>query len=263
MPSNNSSAVQVMRPKTDPVRLSADLSTSAKLREALADGRRQLPTQGDVQRLSSRVEAAILAGVPAPNWAPLGKAGLTGKAGFTGLAAKIGVVAVASAGIVASGLFLSARHSSHVGPTASAQALAPSATAIASALLPLSSSEATPTVLAPRSLDDSAKSPSPASSPTNATASHENGTTPVSESVLLNQARSALRSNPRRALALTQEHAKRFANGVLAQEREVIAIEALSRLGQSDTASSRARDFERRFPGSAHQSKVDQLTREK
>jgi hypothetical protein len=44
---------------------------------------------------------------------------------------------------------------------------------------------------------------------------------------------------------------------VLAQEREVIAIEALKRLGRSDEAARRAADFARRYPGSAYRKKLD------
>jgi hypothetical protein len=42
----------------------------------------------------------------------------------------------------------------------------------------------------------------------------------------------------------------------LAQEREVIAIEALSKLGRADDARSRAGRFEQQYPNSAHRRKV-------
>jgi hypothetical protein len=79
---------------------------------------------------------------------------------------------------------------------------------------------------------------------------------PMSEAALLGAAQAALRSDPGRALALVQEHRRRFAGGALVQEREVIAIEALSRLGRTDEARSRARGFEQAYPGSAHRRKV-------
>jgi hypothetical protein len=62
-------------------------------------------------------------------------------------------------------------------------------------------------------------------------------------------------------LSLTREHARRFPQGALAQEREVIAIEALSRLGRTEAARQRGTQFERQYPGSAHQPKVEQVTR--
>jgi len=81
------------------------------------------------------------------------------------------------------------------------------------------------------------------------------------EADLLERARSALASNPSRALSLTTEHKLRFPGGVLAQEREVIAIEALRKLGKSDQASLRADQFAKQYPGSAHRHKLDAGTR--
>ena len=82
-----------------------------------------------------------------------------------------------------------------------------------------------------------------------------------SESALLAQAQAALRSNPQRALALTREHKRRFPTGALAQEREVIAIEALNRIGDGDAARKRAKEFETSYPGSAHRRKVQNATK--
>jgi hypothetical protein len=69
---------------------------------------------------------------------------------------------------------------------------------------------------------------------------------------LLARARRVVASDPARALQLTAEHARRFADGTLAQEREVLAIGALSRLGHRDLAAARARRFIERYPDSAH-----------
>ena len=79
----------------------------------------------------------------------------------------------------------------------------------------------------------------------------------TAEAELLNAAQRVLSTNPERALALTRTHRQRFPNGVLAQEREVIAIEALSRLGRKDDARRRSEEFGRTYPGSAHQRKVE------
>jgi hypothetical protein len=78
-----------------------------------------------------------------------------------------------------------------------------------------------------------------------------------SEPVLLEQARKALASAPAAALALTNEHAARFPHGALAQEREVIAIEALRRLHRSAEAESRSAAFAKAYPGSAHRRMVE------
>jgi hypothetical protein len=68
---------------------------------------------------------------------------------------------------------------------------------------------------------------------------------------LLARARRIVASAPARALQLTAEHARRYQDGVLAQEREVLAIDALARLGHRDLAAARARRFER-YPDAAH-----------
>jgi hypothetical protein len=59
------------------------------------------------------------------------------------------------------------------------------------------------------------------------------------EAALLERARVALGGNAADALAVTEAHAAQFPNGKLAMERELLAIEALRRLGR--TAEARAR----------------------
>ncbi|HYP90796.1 MAG TPA: hypothetical protein VEQ59_21665 [Polyangiaceae bacterium] len=76
---------------------------------------------------------------------------------------------------------------------------------------------------------------------------------------LLRQAQQAAASDPSRALSLTALHLARFPSGVLAQERDVIAIDALLRLGRSSEARARARAFEQSYPGSAHAQRLHEL----
>ncbi|MBW2524326.1 MAG: hypothetical protein JRI23_09135 [Deltaproteobacteria bacterium] len=78
----------------------------------------------------------------------------------------------------------------------------------------------------------------------------------VEEHKLLRAARARLADDPRGAYALTQEHKRRFPRGMLAQEREVIAIEALSRMGKDDAAQSRADRFGDAYPDSPHRDRV-------
>lgn len=82
---------------------------------------------------------------------------------------------------------------------------------------------------------------------------------PPSESQLLDAARAALASSPDRALALARRHAQLYPKGVLVQEREVIAIEALKRKGSKTAAQERAAGFERKFPNSPHKNKIEKL----
>lgn len=77
------------------------------------------------------------------------------------------------------------------------------------------------------------------------------------EAELLERARNALSGSPARALALTDQHRARFPSGVLAQEREVIAIQALQRLGRTAQAAERSADFARRYPNSAYRKKLN------
>ena len=78
-----------------------------------------------------------------------------------------------------------------------------------------------------------------------------------SEVELLARARDLLGSSPAEALALTQQHATQFPGGALAQEREVLAIEALRHLGRMDEARARKDRFLSAYPGSAHRQRLE------
>lgn len=80
--------------------------------------------------------------------------------------------------------------------------------------------------------------------------------TAEAEAKLLERARAALAAQPGQALALTEEHARRFTRGALREEREVVAIQALRKLGRSSAAAERAARFEQRYPGSVHLEKI-------
>jgi hypothetical protein len=72
------------------------------------------------------------------------------------------------------------------------------------------------------------------------------------EAELLFEARRAMPSDAARALRLVGEHEKRYPNGRLVPEREVLAIEALRSLGRKAEADARLRRFEARYPDSFH-----------
>lgn len=80
-----------------------------------------------------------------------------------------------------------------------------------------------------------------------------------SELLLVERAQRALRRDPAVALSLSGEHAALFPSGNLAQEREVIAIEALLRLTQPRAARERAQRFESTYPASAHARRLREL----
>jgi hypothetical protein len=73
-----------------------------------------------------------------------------------------------------------------------------------------------------------------------------------SEVELLRRARTALAARPREAFALTEQHRDHYPRGVFAQERDALAIEALLRAGDTDTARNLAQRFVRAHPSSPH-----------
>ncbi len=84
----------------------------------------------------------------------------------------------------------------------------------------------------------------------------------LQEAELVRRADQALRSGDSSgATRLLDEASQRFPGGVLGQEREVLAIEALARSGQGDAASARARAFLRAHPASPFASRLQPLTR--
>ncbi len=80
-----------------------------------------------------------------------------------------------------------------------------------------------------------------------------------SELQLLKRAQSALSRDPGLALALTRTHFARFEHAKLDQEREMIAIDALRRLGRRDEALRRGEAFRAQYPRSAHLHRLDGL----
>lgn len=79
------------------------------------------------------------------------------------------------------------------------------------------------------------------------------------EPQLIERARKALGSDPKRALVLMQEYQRRFPNGALRVERDVIVLEALARSGHTAEARRRALAFETQHPSSIHLPRVRAL----
>jgi len=79
------------------------------------------------------------------------------------------------------------------------------------------------------------------------------------EVALLRDARLALGGSPGEALALAEQHRVQFPRGAMVQERELIAISALARLGRHSAVLARAAQFERDFPNSPYRKQVTAL----
>jgi hypothetical protein len=81
----------------------------------------------------------------------------------------------------------------------------------------------------------------------------------ATELKLLEQAQNALVATPAAAIVLADEDARRFPDGVLRQEAEVIAIEALLRVGNRAGAESRAEKFRTAYPTSPHLRRMEAI----
>jgi hypothetical protein len=79
------------------------------------------------------------------------------------------------------------------------------------------------------------------------------------EAALLDRARRALAADPALALRLSQTHAERFPHGQLLPASQVVAIDALRRLGRGDEARSQARRFLEAQPDSLYSDRVRKL----
>ncbi|MEZ4310943.1 MAG: hypothetical protein R3F14_23115 [Polyangiaceae bacterium] len=83
----------------------------------------------------------------------------------------------------------------------------------------------------------------------------------AAEARLLLQARAELARDPHKALRATEDHGAAFAGGVLAEEREVLRIEALLRLGRVEEAKRAAAGFRAAHPQSSHLGRIDGVLR--
>ncbi|MFT3840829.1 MAG: hypothetical protein QM723_27820 [Myxococcaceae bacterium] len=86
---------------------------------------------------------------------------------------------------------------------------------------------------------------------------------PEQEAELLTRAMGASQQSQwAEALAAAEQHARKFPNGSLAQEREMIAIESLLRLGRRADAERRAEKFRKAWPTSTHLVRLNTMLKE-
>lgn len=229
----------------DPSRLS-DAAEQAGLRDVLRAAQADVGTDAQLARLAQRLGPMLGPAAPITPAAP-SAAGLSG-------AAKLGLAGLAL--VVAGGGVWLASASHPEGPPppapAPAHAVAPPAVEVEAPAV-----SASPTPLASEAIVGDATPP-----PTTASVPAKLPTKPTppaqpTEAELLEQARAAMKVDPARALQRANEHAARFPGGVLVQEREVIAIQALRTLGRNGDADRRAQAFAKAFPGSAFARKLN------
>jgi hypothetical protein len=263
----------------DPPRMFDDSEVPPELRQWLTAARDDCISADAVERIA----AATLARIPGPQGGgtPSGTAtpghGALGGAAAGKIAVGIGVLLLAAGGLWLASL------SGH--RAATTQASVPSASAVpepASAAVAASGSSALalesaagttsavpaegafPPGSGVRTSASPARVPATEATPSGrapATADSAGLASLMEEHRILRLARQVLPADPQRALALTQEHARRFPGGTLAQEREVIAIDALARLGRAKDARDRAQGFRESYPDSPHRDQVDSTTK--
>jgi len=107
--------------------------------------------------------------------------------------------------------------------------------------------------------DEGERTRTPPSDPTSTLELSPQASNQPSDVELLQQARALLGTSPAEALTLAREHAARFPSSAFAQEREMIAITALVRLGRHQEAQARAEHFRRTYPTSAHLRQLEKL----
>jgi hypothetical protein len=239
----------------DPRRwLDAESPADAALGELLDAGREELPSAAQLRALAERLGPPF-DGPPSDG----------GGGGAAAPAVPIGPLVSAAAAIVALGGWWWLHTGSADDSISRASKPAPAASAPAKAAanpapgLPGAPHSAPPGAPSPAAADaGAARAPeraAPRSRPSRPARPHD----ALAELELLEQAHRALASEPARALAATDTHAQRFANSQYAQERELIAIEALLRLGRLDDARVRGERFLALHPRSSHARKVRSL----
>jgi len=220
----------------DPPRWADSADAPPRLKSLFAAARNEVATDRELADLAARLGPML--GPSAPGPVP-----------GASLLMKLGAGAVIAAVGLGGGYYARSKLTHRSDPNLPVSA--PQAVAPAQPVPAIPEAPSTPTTAPEADAPPAAPSPSVHGAEHKAAAAHRD------EASLLEQARHALAGNPARALALTTEHAKTFPNGVLAQEREVIAIAALRRLGRTAEAERRAESFDRNYPNSAHQRTVD------
>jgi hypothetical protein len=251
-----------MSSEQDPSRLSELGDGSPELRQLFRSAREDVPSATKLEGLWARLEplAGPTSGTsPVPPAAPTPPVVTSASSAGAGKLLAI-VAAVGAAGVVA--YFLS--RPTPVAPS-EPQKPTPAVAPVLTATPAPSTLQVPAPAVAPESTPSNTVAPAPAEARgIQSPASSKGASNDASaEAALLERAREAISSDPKRALALTREHARRFPKGILTQEREVIAIDALNRLGKSSEADSRADQFKKTYPGSPHQHGLDSATNQR
>jgi len=256
---------------SDPVRLGLSADAPPLAVEALERARGDAP---DAARLGA-IEAGVLAklglapgggdagggdsgGGGGPSAPPAGPAGASGSAGASALT-KAGAATLAAGVAIVALVVITRTPDAPVTPAAIATYGAMDSSPAPA--VPLA--EPGPSPISVEDLPAASAAPSvaalPAPSARPAASEEDPGASEHAEVALLAQAQASLASRPSETLARCDEHVRRFASGTLVQEREVLAIDALLRLGRRPEAEARASRFRASFPRSGHLRRIEAL----
>lgn len=235
---------------SDPQRMIDELR-EGELKDLLAAGKSETPDARQMAALAAKI--GIVGG--------LGGAGAAGAGGGAG--AKAGAAVGAAKGalaikVVSAVAVAAAIGAGTVAVTKTAEPPRSAPVGIVASAPPAFTAPSEPSVrLAPRVDPLASASAEPSAKPVPARSAAP--ASPADEVKLLERAQDALRTRPDEALALCNDHARAYPNGMLAQEREVIAVEALVKTGRVDEARARAAKFKARWPGSSHARRIETL----
>ena len=226
---------------SDPPRL-LEATGDPSLRALLDAGRSELPPHARLESIHAKLLAATTGGASAATAAAKMTASTLKLKIFLGA---LVVVAVAL-GFVAGGASRGTRTTAPIVVTVTSPATTASPT-------PTSSTSAVPAP--PQLASSSASTTSTISVP----AAPKSSASIPSEVDLIRRAQAAVASDPTAALRLADEHRRLYPGGGLAQEREVIAIDALTRLGRTTEARARAKRFVAAWPDSTHLARLEKI----
>jgi hypothetical protein len=229
--------------------IDSESGASQRVRSAIVAARDDVPSRDHVEAMLARLPIGGPDG--APDGGPAGADGIGAAAGGAALL-KLGAAAAITLTAGAAYLGLRARdrsppppapvasESTRPGPPLPRTAVAPAPAPVPEA----PSASSPPRAVAPLQAAPSGSAPAPVAR---------------TEIEILREAQAARGSNPSRALALVDEHARAHPRGRLAQERDLIRIEATLALGRRAEASALAQQFRARYPGSAYAQRLDDL----
>jgi hypothetical protein len=251
-----------MSMREDVQSLLRDPDLDGDLRSVLDAAGDHEPSGADLASLGQRLAALLPPGTlppaPAPPTPPAGPTsppapGAPPIAGASSSIATKVIVGLAIAGAVATAAWLMRSPPADTTPVATVPSAFASEAPSAVPEVPVTTSVVALPDAAPSAAPSTTAHVAPVASPTAAASAEP-------EIAILARAHDALlHGSPDRALAIAGEHARAYPRGLLAQEREVIAIEALASTGRRDEARARAAAFRAAYPGSSHRARIDRL----